>query len=156
MNETNWTDAECFEDWTLTENKDTQSLRIVLEKIEGIIPVLENTKACILACLPPTQYNKKTVKQLEKIILQFKAAKTGVHHLNTLNHQQDSTTLKHDLTIKFGGEEGSAKWWKDRRNGEKSPDFNQKFSQKRRPNRKIKQKQKKNIADDKREVKLIS
>ena len=48
MNETNWKDAECFEDWTLTENESAQNLQKVVKQLEGKISNLEITKAELL------------------------------------------------------------------------------------------------------------
>ena len=128
MNETNWTDADCFEDWTLTEKEGAQNLQKVMKQLESKISNLEITEAELLELMKENRQCK------------------------------DAPNDKPKLVCNLCYEEGSADWWRNRQNRAQNQGFRHVFKGNKRRNRKNKQKNKENKQEDdqeKREVKVF-
>ena len=127
MNQTNWTDADCFEGWTPTENESAQNLHKVMKQLESKISNLQITKA-----------------ELNELMEENRQSK-------------DAPNAKPELICNLCCEEGSANWWRNRRNRAQKQRLIV-FKGNKRRNRKNKQKTKEdNQQDDqeKREVKFF-
>ena len=128
MNETNWSDADCFEDWTLTENEGAQNLQKLVKQLESKIANLEINKAELLELMKENRQCK------------------------------DAPNEKPKLICNLCCEGGSANGWRNRQNRAQNQGFRHAFEGNKRRNRKNKQKNKENnqeVDQKKREVKVF-